>query len=169
MFSNDEQAELFHLVSVLSKRVKHLELEMSRLQKKTIFELNTLRSKLAMLDSNFPVSSDSIIHARSYFDLTPEVAHSYYSDPESHFVLLDVSKHPTDFFPETIHIPLEKLDESFEKTVGNKLTPILVISEKGLRSILACNKLVQMNYFNTANISGGYMFWPQDRRAKRGA
>ena len=59
----------------------------------------------------------------------------------------------------SIRIPLEELATRYSE-LQSKTTPILIISEKGLRSIQACELLVKKGYFNINNISGGYQFWP---------
>jgi rhodanese-related sulfurtransferase len=44
---------------------------------------------------------------------------------------------------------------------------VLVISENGTTSILACEFLNQMGFYNINNISGGYKFWPGYRKIKQ--
>ena len=40
-----------------------------------------------------------------------------------------------------------------------RTTPILIISEDGTKSILACEFLVKRGFYNCNNISGGYKYW----------
>ncbi len=80
------------------------------------------------------------------------------------FIILDVTK--ADYSPAArlkgiIKIPLEELASRYAE-IQNKTTPILIISECGLRSIKACELLVKKGFFNVNNISGGYKFWPLD-------
>ena len=42
----------------------------------------------------------------------------------------------------------------------NHSQSIFVISEKGVRSILACKILNRFGFYNLSNISGGHKFWP---------
>ena len=66
---------------------------------------------------------------------------------------------PIEELPEAMHIPLEELNIRFTE-ISNKSTPVYIISENGVKSILACEILNECGYYNVNNISGGYKFWP---------
>ena len=57
--------------------------------------------------------------------------------------------------------PLEELNMRYAE-IPNRTTPILVISEVGLRSIKASELLVKKGFYNVNNVSGGYRYWPKE-------
>jgi rhodanese-related sulfurtransferase len=75
--------------------------------------------------------------------------------------MVDVSSKefkPDQQIPEIIHIPWEEFSDRFIE-ISSRTTPILIISEDGTNSILACEFLVKLGYYNCNNISGGYKHW----------
>jgi rhodanese-related sulfurtransferase len=142
---------------------KILELE-QRMQKMIEIERNHL---IRIKNKNY-VPDEFILSGRSYMDLSPEKAWRQYSNPDFDFILLDVSA--IDFpvnhrLPESLNIPYEELSERFME-ISSKTTPILVISEDGTKSILACEFLVSRGYYNCSNVSGGHKFWKSFRIEK---
>jgi rhodanese-related sulfurtransferase len=108
------------------------------------------------------IDDSMILMGRPYNDISPQKAWSIYNNPNIDFIVIDVTTKSFDKklrLEEALHIPLEELNVRFAE-VPSKTTPILVISENGLRSIQACELLVKKGFFNINNISGGYEFWP---------
>ncbi len=142
-------------LSYVQKRLWEIDEKMDRL-------FNIERNHLVRIKNNEDISDEVILNSIPYNDLGPEKAFMIYNQKNRDFILLDVSRESYEaefLLPEAIRIPLESLSHSRLEAL-NKHTPILVISEEGVRSILACNLLVNKGYFNLINISGGYKFWP---------
>src|SRR5690606_38551054 len=107
------------------------------------------RNHLIRVKNHEEVSDDFIYHGRKYQDLSPEKAWKLYNDKDYDFVLIDVSSkeyQPERKIPEAHHIPWEEFKERFFE-ITTKTTPILVISEDGTNSVLACEFLISRGYF----------------------
>ena len=108
-----------------------------------------------------------ILMGTPYNDINPKKAYEIWNNPDSDFILLDVTS--TEFnsskrIEGAIHIPFEELPQRYGE-IQSKTTPILIISERGLKSIQASELLVKKGFFNINNVSGGYEFWiGKDRR-----
>ena len=151
----------FYLINILSKRVGHLESQIVKLQEELDKQVQVHRSQLIRLKNQENLSDQHILNGNVYYDLSPEQASELYHDPDFDFILLDVSEvnyQPQFHFENAMRIPLEDLAFRHQE-IQNKKTPILIISENGLRSILACELLAKLGYFNTNNISGGHQYW----------
>lgn len=160
------QNNLFYVINLLTGRVAALERQMMRMQEDIDRKFAVQRNHLVRLKNGEEVSDDFLLNGRSYFDLGPEKAWQLFQRKDSDFIFLDVSHkdhQPEGHRPrETVHIPLEELELRY-KEIPNHSTPLLIISEEGLRSVLACEFLVSKGYFNCNNISGGWKFWPGHR------
>ncbi len=129
-------------------------------------ENEILHSQILRLKNGDQLSDDYITKKLTYLDMSPERAFEFYNDKDKNFFLLDVSEsrfQPIAELPEVYRIPLEDLEKSNHRLPG-KNHSILVISEKGVRSILACKVLHEMGFHNLNNVSGGYKFWPGFRK-----
>ena len=138
----------------LQARVKNLEASST---KATLDRYHLLRVK-----NRDELSDQYITQAMGYLDLSPDKAYQTYNEQDKDFIILDVSA--KDYVPyqnikEAKKIPLEELAENIHH-FKNKTQHILVISEKGVRSIHACRLLNEHGFFYLSNISGGYKFWP---------
>lgn len=156
------QDNVILIINTLTGRVARLEENMLKLQEKLDESLAIQRNHLVRLKNNEEVSDSFLSTGHSYADLSPEKAYRIYSDENKDFILLDVSHRDYQapcHLAEAIKISLEELDVRYKELI-QKNTPILIISEEGLRSILACEFLSQKGYYNTNNISGGYRYWP---------
>lgn len=146
----------------LISRVNELETQVEWLNEKLHNLETTEKIHMLRVKNGEEVSDDFIIKTSYYHDLSPEKAFDYYNQKDKDFILLDVSAEeyePIADFPEVTKIPLEQLAFRSHE-LPNKAMSILVISEKGLRSILACKQLHKLGFYNINNISGGYRFWP---------
>jgi rhodanese-related sulfurtransferase len=157
---------VFFMINSLAQRVARVEQLLVQLEAETQRQMAIQRNHLVRVKNQEPLTDDFLQNGRSYYDLTPEKAWELFKDKSKDFIFLDVSY--KDYAPEgerpieCLHIPLEELEVRWQE-LPNKSTPIFVISEEGLRSILACDFLNSKGYFNCNNISGGWKFWPGHR------
>lgn len=118
------------------------------------------RNHLIRVKNHQEVPDDFIYQGRKFLDLSPEKAWKTYLNKDFDFIIIDVTA--ADFkqnrIPDAIHIPWDEFPERFLE-ITNRTTPIIIISEDGTNSILACEFLVKRGYFNCNNISGGYRSW----------
>ncbi len=157
------QNNIFYVINLLTGRVAALERQMMRMQEDMDRKFAIQRQHLVRVKNRQDLPDAFIHDGRPYHDLSPDKAWKLFEDPSFDFIFLDVSHQ--DYVPEgprpkaTLHIPLEQLAERWDE-VPKQSTPLMIISEEGLRSILACEFLNSKNYFNCNNISGGWKFWP---------
>jgi rhodanese-related sulfurtransferase len=138
---------LENMIFVLEQRMKNL--------------IEIERNHLIRVKNKEEISDEFIMNGQKYMDLSPERAWNIYSQKDFDFIMIDVSSRdfcPTQRIPEAIHIPWEEFPKRFFE-ITNKSTPLLIISEDGVNSILACELMADQGYFNCNNISGGYQFW----------
>lgn len=160
--------KIFKLLETMNQRLSNIEKNLNRLDEKVDFSISLQRNHLIRVKNGQDIDDSMILYGRPYNDLSPQRAFEIYNDPNMDFILIDVSYSGT---PESeqlrgaIHIPLEELNSRCHEVI-NKTTPILVISERGLRSIQACELLVKKGFFNLNNISGGHEFWPSKHKRK---
>lgn len=153
---------VFYHINNLTKEIATLEAKIFELEQKLNKALSIERNHLIRVKNKEDLSDDFLYNGRSYQDLTPEKAYKLYKNKDFDFILLDVSSKdytPEEKLPEALHIPWEELKSRFLE-VAQMTTPILVISEDGVKSVLACELLVKRGHYNCNNVSGGYKFWP---------
>lgn len=149
-------------------QLQDFEKEIARMEAR-ILELETRMEQMIQIERNHlirvknreEVSDEFILNGRRYQDLSPEKAWKLYCDKDYDFILIDVSAKdytPQRKIPEAIHIPWEEFSEKFME-ISSKTTPIMIISEDGTRSVLACEFMVKRGFFNCNNVSGGYRHW----------
>ncbi len=149
----------------LQRKVSSLEGQLERLEEfvKSSFEVE--RHHLIRIKNGDVLSDDYILNDHGYMDLSPEKAFQLYNDKDRDFILLDVSseghKPPTEI-AELRNIPLEDLKRNLYQLPG-KGKNILVMSEYGVRSVIACKLLNKAGYYNLSHVSGGHKFWPGHR------
>lgn len=159
------QDNIFYNFNKLSEKVKELQAELQEVKENFEKLQSVTRCHVMRVKNGERLADDYILNGRLYNDMTPDQAFSYYNKQDFNYILLDVSEkgyRPPEELPEAIQIPLEELPIRFKEIV-NKATPILIISEDGVRSIRACEMLNECGYYNVNNISGGYKFWPAFR------
>lgn len=165
-FKDKLQNNLFYVINLLTGRVAALERQLMRMQEDMDKKFAVQRNHLVRLKNHEELSDDFLLNGRAYYDLSPEKAWKLFQDKNLDFVFLDVSHkdhHPEGTRPrETVHIPLEELELRY-KELPNHSTPLFIISEEGLRSVLACDFLTTKGYYNCNNISGGWKYWPGHR------
>jgi len=133
-----------------------------------IFSIQLQRNHLIRIKNGEDIDDSMILMGCPYNDLAPQKAFELYENADLDYILLDVSSssyNPTNRLKGAIQIPLEDLGKRYSD-IHSKTTPIMIISETGLRSIQACELLVKKGYFNINNISGGYAFWPAFKSEK---
>lgn len=152
---------VFSQLQQFERQIAELEDKILKLETKMEELVQVERNHLIRIKNHEEVPDDFIQSGRRYLDLTPEKAWKLYCNKDFDFILLDVSAkdyQPTRKIPEAIHIPWEEFSQRFFE-ISTKTTPILIISEDGTRSVLACEFLVRRGYFNCNNVSGGYKHW----------
>lgn len=152
----------FQMLDMINNRLTNIEKNIARIEEKVDFSITLQRNHLIRVKNGQDIDDSMILYGRPYNDLTPQRAFDIYNNPDIDFILLDVSEKnftPPEQLDGVIHIPLEELKERCHEISSHTAT-IMIISEQGLRSIKACEVLIQKGYFNVSNISGGYMFWP---------
>ncbi len=154
--------KVFQLLDFINNRLSNIEKNIARIDEKLDFSIALSRNHLIRIKNNEPLDDSMVLLGSPYNDLSPQRAYELYSNVDLDFMVLDVSakeyKAPI-ALDSVVKIPLEELSVRYAE-ITNKTTPILVISEKGVRSIAACELMVKRGFFNMNNISGGYEFWP---------
>ena len=156
---------VFYKFNEMSEQIQNLQEQIYKLNEKLEVYQDIERSHLMRVKNGEKLSDDYILNGRKYNDMSPEIAHKFYSQNDTHFILIDVSKEefvPSIEFAEATKIPLDELNFRY-KEIASKTTQILVISEDGVSSIKACEFLNKMGFYNINNISGGYKYWPESQ------
>lgn len=159
-----------HLHS-LEIRISKLEKELKRQNEESEKQLNITRSQIVLAKQGAPIMDYAVMKGYSYTDLSPINALEIYENPNVIYTVLDVSKEDYSGnrgFDCYLKVPLENLEEKIEEIKKCK-GMILIISEEGLRSILACEKLTDLGVYNCFNISGGYEYLPAKNNLKKSA
>ena len=154
--------KIFQTLEYINNRLANIEHNIARIDEKLEFSLCLQRNHLIRVKNGELIDDSMILYAKPYNDLSPQQAYEVFKNQNMNFIILDVTEstyNNTNKIREAIHIPLDQIPTRYVE-IQNKTTPILVISEKGVRSILACESLIKKGYFNVNNISGGYEFWP---------
>jgi rhodanese-related sulfurtransferase len=154
----------FQLLEFINNRLSNLEKNIARLDEKVEFSLALQRNHLIRIKNNESIDDSIILYGNPYNDLSPQQAHHIFHDPDRDFILLDVcaDKYKRPFeLSGALKIPLEHLQQRYVE-LGSKTLPTMIISERGLRSIQACEILIKRGYYNVNNISGGYSFFPEE-------
>ncbi|NOT79655.1 MAG: rhodanese-like domain-containing protein [Bacteriovoracaceae bacterium] len=151
----------FQMLEFINSRLNNIEKNIARIDEKLDFSITLQRNHLVRVKNGEEIDDSMILMGRPYNDISPQKAWSIYNNPNLDFFVIDVSaknyKGPR--LAEAIQIPIEELHVRFTE-IPSKTTPLLIISENGLRSIQACELLVKKGFFNINNISGGHEFWP---------
>ncbi len=156
-----ELLRIFQKLEAIESRLINMESNIARLDEKMDFSIALLRNQLIKIKNNEEISDNNILYGAPYNELTPQQALKIYNNINASYMILDVSRNeynPALKLNGLIRIPLEQLKSRYSE-ISSKTIPILVISEKGVRSISACELLVKKGYFNVNNIAGGYQFW----------
>jgi rhodanese-related sulfurtransferase len=152
---------LFAQIQAFEKHVEDLEGRIYQLEHKIEQMIDVERNHLIRIKNNEEVSDEFILSGRKYQDLSPEKAWKLYCNRDFDFILIDVSDKeftPEEKLPEAQSIPWEDFPDRFYE-ITTKTTPILIISEDGTNSVLACEYLAKRGYYNCNNVSGGYKHW----------
>lgn len=152
---------LFEQLQVFEAEIQRLEGKILEIEQRTEKLFKIERNHLLRLKNNEELSDDFLVQGRTYNDLSPERAWKLYQNKDFDFILIDVSSKnysPPKRIPEAIHIPWEEFHLRFQEIQSNT-TPILIISEDGTNSVLACEFMVRHGHYNCNNVSGGYKYW----------
>jgi rhodanese-related sulfurtransferase len=160
---NKVKNNIFYNINLLNEKISHLEKTIQNMDHKFNKMMDIVRSQMIRIKNREEISNDTIFEGLSYNDLSPARAWKYYQNNDIDFIVLDVSRaefNPEIQLVEMVKVPLEELLENCHEVL-NKKTPVLVISEDGCRSTLACELLSNLGYYNLNNVSGGYKYWPE--------
>ena len=157
--------KIFQMLEFINSRLSNIEKNISRIDEKLDFSITLQRNHLIRVKNGEELDDNMILMGRPYNDLSPQKAWAIFNNPNIDFYVLDVTlkSFQATRLEGAIHIPLEELNMRFVE-VPSKTVPIMIISENGLRSIQACEMLVKKGFFNINNISGGYEFWPGNKK-----
>jgi rhodanese-related sulfurtransferase len=159
--------KIFQSLEFLNNRLSNIERNISRLEEKLDFSLAIQRNHLIRIKNGPDLTDEAILFSRPYNDISPQQAYDIFQDANQDFIILDVSEKnfkAKSIIIGAVAIPLEVLASEYTE-ITSKTTPILIISENGLRSILACELLIKKGFFNLNNISGGHEFWPGHKKS----
>jgi rhodanese-related sulfurtransferase len=151
---------IFAQLQIFEEEINRLESKVLELETKIEKLIQIERNHLTRVKNKESLSDDFILNGKEYLDLPPDRAWNLYKNNDFDFLLLDVSSSSFEGerLPEAYTIPWDELPDRFLE-IKSKSLPILVISEDGKTSVLACEFLAKRGYFNCNNISGGYKFW----------
>jgi rhodanese-related sulfurtransferase len=158
---NNKVSNVFAQLQAFEQEIGRLEGRILELEQRVETLIQVERNHLIRIKNHEEVSDDFIFSGRMYLDLSPDKAWKMYQNQNSDFIVIDVSAedyHPQQRLPGAIHIPWEDFQERFLE-VTNQTTPLIIISEDGTNSVLACEFLVKRGYYNCNNVSGGYKHW----------
>ncbi len=157
--------KIFKLLEQMNSRLYNLEMKLQTIEEKIDFNISISRSHLIRVKNQEPIDDQTILYGRPYNDLSPQTAIHILKKSNQDFILLDVSEenYTSSITKDLknlgcIHIPYHELTQKIG-LITSKTIPILVISEDGVKSILACETLVKRGFFNLNNISGGHQFF----------
>ena len=155
------------MLEFINNRLTNIEKNITRIDEKLEFSIQLQRNHLIRVKNGEDLDDNTVLYGRPYNDLTPHQALEIYNDRDADFILVDVSErnyNPARQLDGVIRIPLEELNWRYVE-ISSRTLPILLISEKGLRSIQASELLVKKGFFNINNISGGHQFWPEEEKS----
>ena len=149
------------MLEFINSRLSNIEKHIARMDEKLDFSISLQINHLLRLKHNAPLDDNTILMGCPYNDLSPERAFQIFKNPDLDFLIIDVSakSYHGHKIEGALAIPLEELNIRFVE-IPSKTTPLLLISENGLRSIQAAEILVKKGFFNVNNISGGHLYWP---------
>ncbi|MCO4753121.1 MAG: rhodanese-like domain-containing protein [Bacteriovoracaceae bacterium] len=156
---------IFSKLDAIEKRLDRMEKRLDRMDQKEAIAFKTIQAQMVRIKNGEKLPDDFVLNRRSYNDMSPEKAFNVFQDKDKDFIVIDVSEKEFSSkveMKEALHIPLEELGLRLRE-IPNKAASIMVISEDGTRSILACEMLNHHGFYNINNISGGYKFWPANR------
>jgi rhodanese-related sulfurtransferase len=160
----------FQMLEYINNRLSNIEKNIARIDEKLEFSIQLQRNHLIRVKNGEDIDDSIILMGRPYNDLSPNQAFQVITNSDSDYMLLDVSAKDytaPSIIEGSIYIPFEELNRRAGEII-NKTTPILIISENGLKSIQAAELLVKMGFYNINNISGGHAFWPGHEVSVRG-
>lgn len=150
--------DIFPQIRAIFSRLTIFEKNLERTNDKLEDSINQLKSCILRMNNGEKLSNELIKNTFTYKDLTPHEAALELKSNNINYFILDVSSESfQDSFTETHKIPLDELIKR-RNELPEKIRPILVISENGVDSILACKILISLEYLYVNNISGGYKF-----------
>jgi rhodanese-related sulfurtransferase len=154
-------SNVFGQLQAFEQEIGRLEGRILELEQRLENLIQVERNHLIRVKNHEEISDDFIYNGRKYLDLSPDKAWKMYQNQDADFIIIDVSAEdyePQERLAGAIHMPWEDFTERFLE-VTNQTTPLLIISEDGTNSVLACEFLAKRGYYNCNNVSGGYKHW----------
>jgi rhodanese-related sulfurtransferase len=161
--------KVLQTLEYINSRLSNIEKNIAKLDEKVDFSIALQKNHLIRIKNGDLIDDNMILMGTPYNDINPKQAYEIWNNPDSDIFLLDVtsSSFNTEYrIDDAIHIPLEELSRRYCE-LQTKTTPILIISERGLRSIQAAELLVRKGFYNINNISGGYEYWIGNNRRNK--
>ena len=158
---NNKISNVFGQLQAFEQEIGRLEGRILELEQRLETLVSIQRNHLIRVKNNEELSDDFIYSGRQYLDLSPDKAWKFYQNKNADFIVIDVSAddyHPQKRLEGALHIPWDEFQERFLE-VTNQTTPLIIISEDGTNSVLACEFLIKRGYYNCNNVSGGYKHW----------
>lgn len=154
------QNNVFSAINGIAARIARLEQMVMQQQVRFERDLAIQRQHMVRIKNGEKLSDQFLMQGHAYRDLDPQTAWDIFRSEDADFIFLDVSARDFQVARpgETLHIPLEELENRLSD-FPNQSISIIVISEEGLRSVLACDFLVSRGFFNCNNVSGGWRHW----------
>lgn len=152
---------IFSQLQEFESHIQNLEEKILYLENRIEQLIQIERNHLIRVKNKEEISDDFIYHGKRYQDLSPDKAWKLYNNKDFDFILIDVTArefHSEKRLSEAVHIPWEEFSDRFLE-IQSRTTPLLIISEDGTHSVLACEFLVKRGFYNCNNISGGYKYW----------
>lgn len=159
--AHNKYTNIFSQMNAFEVHIGQLEQKILELENHIESLIQIERNHLVRIKNNEELSDEFIIKGRKYQDLTPDKAWKQYCNKNFDFIMIDVSDKnfsPERKIPEANHIPWEDFQERFFE-IQSKTIPLLIICEDGTKSVLACEFLSRLGYYNCNNVSGGYKHW----------
>jgi rhodanese-related sulfurtransferase len=154
---------IYSVINRLVARVASLEARVMRMEERHARELAIQREHLVRIKNSEDLPDHHIRSGAAYRDLDPQAAWKLFQRADRDHVLVDVSSQgfePRGKRPaECLRIPLEQLEARRDELPAGGV-PLMIISEEGLRSVLACEFLVRHGHYSCENVSGGWQHWP---------
>ncbi|MDQ0416362.1 rhodanese-related sulfurtransferase [Croceifilum oryzae] len=98
----------------------------------------------------------------SYQHIEASEVSNRYQEEKDRYVWVDVrtiEEYEEGHIPDSLHIPLDQLEQRQEELAGFKDQNILLVCRSGVRSVYAAEVLADHGYTHLYNLKGGMLEW----------